>query len=636
MTLPVSLYQSTEMAVSGVKARLMLFESAESANNNVTERKDSKGEPPALARFRLKQQQLQDSKEEEDRPKVAQKPEQINMRQTTKTEPESSDSVPAGSNGGGGGGKLNVAKVFAQGGAPPPLRPVVPLKKPGVSDTTAKVASPETERPKVALKPPAKALSPTSPVSPKPFTPTEKLPLSAPKPSSITANGGPATINHLSNTAPVKLPVMVGRPALKKTNSSLSSGSSSSSGSVKLSPSSHTENNTNGPIDFLSVLKPRPSLDGKAETSPVGIKGLSNMEAPQKPSSPKRPGTPESTSTDETVQRQSDGKRFKKVKLSSLPPDTSGAPEKPSLPDVGVDLTLICQQHANMLHSMANDELPPPPEDLVEEDIYDDGITPQVEIRQSPKKQTSVRKSNRISEIPTMTAEEEGFDEDFYGDGTSEDAGDLLYVDAASSDTKPASPAKPKSPDDADEEFEDVYMDEESVSQSTEEESEEAKKRRLKEEAEAKKKEQKRLKELEKKKKQEEKEEQKRRKKFNLTGDETNVGEGLIKEDAKGRGNNLGVKKGEKVTIIRLDNNPANKFLVKTETDMGYVDSSNIEIDADIIRKMMEKSKKDSVSNAGSTADDDQEIYDDVAESPPNNKVNAEQFEEEDIYQDVA
>ena len=51
-----------------------------------------------------------------------------------------------------------------------------------------------------------------------------------------------------------------------------------------------------------------------------------------------------------------------------------------------------------------------------------------------------------------------------------------------------------------------------------------------------------------------------------LTGNETNVGEGVIKEDAKGRGNNLTVKKGDKIVIIRTDNNPANKFLVKTDS----------------------------------------------------------------------
>ncbi|GFR78462.1 FYN-binding protein [Elysia marginata] len=541
----------------------MLFEQAENKTSNmVSERKESKGEPPALQRFRQNQQQLQqDSKNEEDRPPVAQKPGlQPTLRQNSKTDAaDTTDSSSTGGGGGGGVGKINVAKMFQQGTAPPPLKPVVPVKRPGALNSETS----NSERPKVALKPPSKASPATSPVSPKPVPPTEKPPPSALKPSSfVTANGSAVVPNkQYAGTAPIKLPVMDGKPLLRKTDSSLSSGSSASSGSAKPSSPSLTNNNTNGPFDFRSHLKPRPSLGGKAEAAPSDSnKDLTHSEPSGKPDPVKRPNSSDnSDALDEIVERPSDSKRFKKVKLSSLPPAASEAPEKPDLPDGGVDLALICQQHANMLRHIADDDLPPPPppEELVEEDIYDDGSTV-VETRPPTNRPQRGRESNRISEIPTMTAEEEGLEEDdIYDDGATDAEIDLLYVDAAS-ETKPAIAEE-------EEDVDSIYDDGDIVPSA--EESEEAKKKRLKEEAEAKKREQKRQKEEEKRKKQQEKEEQKRRKKFNLTGDEKDIGEGIIKEDSRGWGNNLTVKKGDKVTIVRLDSNPANKFLVKTDSD---------------------------------------------------------------------
>ncbi|RUS88582.1 hypothetical protein EGW08_003682 [Elysia chlorotica] len=659
------------MAVSGVKARLMLFETAES-NNMVTERKDSKGEPPALQKFRQNQQQLQENKNGgqasmEGRPPVAQKPGPLNARKNSNAE---ADSVDSGS-GGGVVGKLNVAKMFQQGDAPPPLKPVVPFKRPGTmnSEKTGKATSPNAERPKVALKPPNKVSSPTSPTSPdvnsqektipsnKPQSNSDgnkSIPLGKPaqsavKPSSVVANGGDVAVNHHSGTAPIKLPSIGSKPVLKKTESSTSSASSSSSTSSKLSSSSLTSENTCGPFDFRKHLKSRPSLGGNsdnASSSQSTTKASTDDPLAVKPDSVKRSSSPDNVPAEEIVQRQSDCKRFKKVKLSSLPPASDEALKKPELPEGGIDLTLLCQQHARTLCN--EEDLPPPlpSGDFEEEDIYDDG-TSAVEVRQPPEKSNKNRESGRVSMIPEMTAEDEGLDiDEIYDDGITDPPVDILYVDAAS-DAQPSLQQE--------EEIDDIYEDESNI-ESMREESEEAKKKRLKEEVEALKREQKRKKDEEKKKKQEEKEEKNRRKKFNLTGDETNVGEGTIKEDAKGRGNNLTVKKGDKVIIVRTDNNPANKFLVKTDTEMGYVDSKNIEIDPEIIRKVMlrsllststpeglEKSIAALMSREkiiamknnkkGSTSipeDDNQELYSDVPE-----EIAEEPLEEEDIYQCV-
>ena len=48
-----------------------------------------------------------------------------------------------------------------------------------------------------------------------------------------------------------------------------------------------------------------------------------------------------------------------------------------------------------------------------------------------------------------------------------------------------------------------------------------------------------------------------------LTGEETPEDEGFIKQDMKGRGDNLSVKKDQLVSIIRMANNPKNKWLCK-------------------------------------------------------------------------
>ena len=50
---------------------------------------------------------------------------------------------------------------------------------------------------------------------------------------------------------------------------------------------------------------------------------------------------------------------------------------------------------------------------------------------------------------------------------------------------------------------------------------------------------------------------------FQLTGDETPEGEGSIIQDMKGRGDNLSVKKDQLVSIIRMANNPKNKWLCR-------------------------------------------------------------------------
>ncbi|GFN87175.1 fyn-binding protein [Plakobranchus ocellatus] len=668
------------MAVSGVKARLMLFEASENSNTAVDQKdvvSPSKPEPPVLQRFRQNSLQAQDSKDGEDgRPPVLQKPGKVmlNLKQNggpavaSKTALESATgSSNSGVTSVGGTGKLNIASKFQQGAAPPPLKPVVPLKKPNTlplnSETSNKSSSTEADmpRPKVALKPPAKTRTPTSPPnvnneqksisSPNSSAVNKPASITSPKSASFLTNGGP--VNSFSESGPIKLPSLEGRPVLKKTESFKSSTSSTSSSTnpFKVASSSFASSDTSGPNDFRSQLKKtRPSLGDTSQAvahnnqdnepgckSPADCtKDLSPTKSPETDAL-KRPSTSETTCAESIVERPSDNKRFKKVDLTNLPPVSSEAPEKPSVPDRGVDLTQICRQHAKMLLNINEEEATQAVDDEAEEDnVYDDGSSTVV-VRRLPERPPANRESNRVSIIPEMSAEEEGFDA-VYDDGQTpvSPEEDLVYDDAASR----------SQPSDIIEEEESIYEEESDVLEKLE--SEEDKKKRLKEEAEAKKREEKRRKEEEKKQREEEKKqrkekqkEQERKKRFNLTGEEKAVGEGTIKEDAKGR-HLLTVKKGQIVTIVRLDNNPVNKWLAKTDTDMGYVDSNNIEIDPDIIRQIKEAIEQQDMtamfagtvssnSKPGDVQED--EIYDDVAAESQPQKEPEEDFEE--IYEFV-
>ncbi|RWS07324.1 FYN-binding protein-like protein [Dinothrombium tinctorium] len=78
------------------------------------------------------------------------------------------------------------------------------------------------------------------------------------------------------------------------------------------------------------------------------------------------------------------------------------------------------------------------------------------------------------------------------------------------------------------------------------------------------------------------------RKKFNLTGEEIPVNAGIVMEDAKGAGNDLMVKKGEVVLILRMEGNPRGKWLVKDERGkIGFVDLHTIDVDPESIKSIM-------------------------------------------------
>lgn len=74
-------------------------------------------------------------------------------------------------------------------------------------------------------------------------------------------------------------------------------------------------------------------------------------------------------------------------------------------------------------------------------------------------------------------------------------------------------------------------------------------------------------------------------KKFQLTGQEVPINSGVVKDDFRGGRNELSVKKGETVLIIRMEGNPPGKWIAKNEKGkIGYIELSNITFDPESVK----------------------------------------------------
>lgn len=133
----------------------------------------------------------------------------------------------------------------------------------------------------------------------------------------------------------------------------------------------------------------------------------------------------------------------------------------------------------------------------------------------------------------------------------------------------------------------DVYDDLETLECNTD--NQELEKKKEKEKKEQEKEEKKRKEREEKERKKQEKEEKKIRTKFKMDGTEKIVGEGTYTgESCKGGKLELTVKKGDRINILRMHNNPAGKWLAKTEDGkVGYIDSQSVEICTSNIKNVM-------------------------------------------------
>ncbi|XP_046526868.1 FYN-binding protein 1 isoform X1 [Equus quagga] len=117
--------------------------------------------------------------------------------------------------------------------------------------------------------------------------------------------------------------------------------------------------------------------------------------------------------------------------------------------------------------------------------------------------------------------------------------------------------------------------------------------------------------ELEKKEQKErEKKEQEVKKKFKLTGPIQVIHLAKACCDVKGGKNELSFKQGEQIEIIRITDNPEGKWLGRTARgSYGYIKTTAVEIDYDSLKR-----KKTSLGALSRPLEEDQEVYDDVAE----------------------
>ncbi|KFV07370.1 FYN-binding protein, partial [Tauraco erythrolophus] len=110
--------------------------------------------------------------------------------------------------------------------------------------------------------------------------------------------------------------------------------------------------------------------------------------------------------------------------------------------------------------------------------------------------------------------------------------------------------------------------------------------------------------------KEKEKKEQEIRKKFKLTGPIQVLHQARACVDHKGGKNELTVKQGDEIEIIRLTDNPEGKWLGRIKGCYGYIKTTMVEIDYDSLKRKQPPSTRAAVKHPES----DQEVYDDVGE----------------------
>ncbi|XP_064903675.1 FYN-binding protein 1 isoform X2 [Columba livia] len=122
--------------------------------------------------------------------------------------------------------------------------------------------------------------------------------------------------------------------------------------------------------------------------------------------------------------------------------------------------------------------------------------------------------------------------------------------------------------------------------------------------------EKKRMDQEKKEQKEKEKKELEIRKKFKLTGSIQVLHQARARVDHKGGKNELTVKQGDEIEIIRLTDNPEGKWLGRIKGCYGYIKTTMVEIDYDSLRRKQQPSSRTAVKHPES----DQEVYDDVGD----------------------
>ena len=333
-----------------------------------------------------------------------------------------------------------------------------------------------------------------------------------------------------------------------------------------------------------------------------------------------------------SLTRLVDGKKFFVVEINDSVVEDKPPTKPPKIPNIDVDK--IVSEYKKKFSSPEEKE-EPLPQGYIEEDIYEELPDDSADFPPPPLPDVFVRPvsdiARAISIIQPMTEEDENDADEIYDDGITPITNDtpVPVIPAVPvvperiprrgnlpDEPLPEQPTTPfpgketsniMDPEDDGELYEPLdeivmevrNMDKEKekiasvIENKVEQESDKDRKKREKEEKRKLEQEKKKAKDL--------------KSKFKIDiselEPENTKGAGIIKQDAKGKGKDLTVKKNQRVIIICMDKRvQKGKWLVKLEDDedaLGYVDSNNVEVDNTLIRSVMDGTyiKKSSFSS---------------------------------------
>ncbi|XP_060797585.1 FYN-binding protein 1 [Neoarius graeffei] len=121
------------------------------------------------------------------------------------------------------------------------------------------------------------------------------------------------------------------------------------------------------------------------------------------------------------------------------------------------------------------------------------------------------------------------------------------------------------------------------------------------------------------------------RKKFKLTGEVEVIHTARVREDWQGGKNDLRVRQGEFVEIVRVKNNPEGRWLARNMSgEYGYVSNTCVNVDYEEIKRKV-RSETALPPPLPPPVHEDEDVYDDVGADPQNNSLNVSG----EIYDDI-
>ncbi|XP_025111197.1 FYN-binding protein 1-like isoform X4 [Pomacea canaliculata] len=331
----------------------------------------------------------------------------------------------------------------------------------------------------------------------------------------------------------------------------------------------------------------------------------------------KAPGARQSS---ELIVRHTDGKKFRKID-SALSKISLPAPKKPQRLD-NINLTNFMQEYQEEVEKMKKDLMSEKTGEEEMDEVYDDAQSTDVVVRQSGG--AARQGGARVSAIPEFTEEEEKHE--FYDDCSSKPAEPEENYDDFSEEG-------PQEEYEAVDEINKPMSPPPSDGKQTKKEKKEKEKDNEMQQNKEKSTNKDNLSKKEKEQKKKEEEKRKIMAKFGIKDMDQKIGDGVVLKDSGGgafRKDLLAVSKGEIVTILKMTDTPAGKWLVQNANGkIGLVQASNIEVATPTIRTMMSGFKDEKTSTKKLPEDDDDEPGE-VYEALPE-----EEGELDDIYEEL-